>query len=189
MFDFRLHAALFAIAHLTTVFYARSFRWSDWYSFSCKIYANDSIAITKFLLLALCLEIVTTFKISSLEGSALTTVLAFPQLYRQAGERNRNLRIVLGPLTPFLAINNILQDPSLVTTASLVVCVIAFVILRPDNTTVLDLFLPNCQFLRGSKNRRKLHGYLAATNSFMAAFVVLYAVGIQRFLVKEYTSF
>lgn len=135
-------------------------------------------------------------------GAVGMVLLALPQLYRANGRFHQQLRVTLGPLTPILALNNLLIEPNSLALLSAVTCILAFVVLRPDNTAVLDLFLPffesktvaaarvttttsaienfnmfaslQVQSLMDHTTRRKAHGTLAAFNTAVAMFAVIY---------------
>ena len=67
-------------------------------------------------------------------------LLALPQLYRVKSRTSQQIRVVLGPLTPLLAVNNLVMEPSCVATvAGFVVSILAFVVFRPDNEAMLAL--------------------------------------------------
>jgi len=170
-----------ALTHLVVVFYAKQFEWSDLrptnlgrkfsqYYFSCPSTCLKALACGS--LLGFCRQHDDGWRVSVQTGRLLIVMLALPQLYRLSGRRSQQLRVVLGPLTPILAAHNWLGQPldagnlAVATTSWL-----AFAVLRPDNTAVLDLLLPCRQrhhLLSDAKTRRKLHGILAAGNAAIA---------------------
>jgi hypothetical protein len=174
-----------------TLFYVKTFHWSDLSlanSLSFWEQYQNTTAVFKTLLsfTPLCKNV------SPDAGAILIVVLAIPQLYRFKGRISQQLRVVLGPLTPLVAASNLVKDPlSVATIAGFVVSFAAFVVFRPDNTIVFDLFWkeeasfavyvdhhdPNINnndskliavtYLDGNR-RRKIHGMLAASNTILA---------------------
>ena len=140
-------------------------------------YTSDTTVLKALLSFSLIWLSLSGF-ISSQGGASLSVLLAFPQLCRVKGPTGRQMRVVLGPLTPILAANNICNKQSPCTVSMFCVSLAAFVVLRPDNTAVLDLFssADECsammQYLGDSKNRRKVHGILAAINTSIALLMI-----------------
>lgn len=174
--------------HVVTTFYSKTFQWRDLTSehhlgIIRELYSSRTTllkALSCYFLIWLCLN---TNAVRPQTGSLLTLLLALPQLYRSQGPTSRQMRVVLGPLTPILAVNNVCLKPCLGSAAMVSVSFAAFVVLRPDNTTVLDLFWPPSNFseeaqllppklyhsiLANGNQRRQLHGLLAACNVAMA---------------------
>lgn len=162
------------LTHLTTIFYSRTFQWRDFVDFSVQqeklllLYRSKSTKIKaalSFFVLMICIHGLITSEM----GAVLTTILAVPQLVRVQGSVNREFRVLMGPLTPILAFNNLHHRISIATIAPFIVSFVAFVVLRPDNTEVLDLFLSKeTEFQLTSKIRRRLHGLLASVNALIA---------------------
>ena len=188
------------VTHIMVTFYEKTFQWSDFSAIELRrSLIHDSRSrrtsfrikyFVCFVVNWLCLS----SRVSYFSGSFATVVMSLPQLYRAKGRWHQQIRVVLGPLTPILAVNNVSREPNnFLTLASLCTCILAFGLLRPDNTAVLDLC---CQFyseklmmtvgvdkdcvslvieyLEESKNRRKAHGMLAALNSILALFSIIF---------------
>lgn len=174
--DVRCLCVATVATHAVVIFYAKKFQWGDLLSTSRQRTRYSSQ--WTILKAALCL-VLTWFclkgLVSSDIGAKVTLILALPQLYRMKGRGNQQLRAVMGPLTPILAINNICVEPSPVTFVAGSLCFSAFVVLRPDNTAVVDLFKlsASCPRLNSSKSRRQLHGKLAAGNAILALITVV----------------
>ncbi|CAB9508527.1 expressed unknown protein [Seminavis robusta] len=167
-------------SHLIVVFYNRKFQWHQFLALKVddkvSIYADTDAAV-KFSLCSLLLCI--CFRGDSITaeiGAMLCVVLSVPQLKRGKGQWNQKVRVVLGPLTPILAVNGLVSEPLSVGTWSLaIVSFLAFVLLRPDNDQVLDL-MHDCSLLplwiydilKPCANRRRWHGRLAACNALVA---------------------
>ena len=174
------------LTHLVVVFYAKQFEWSDLQAANlrrnvCSYYNTSQSTCFKALVCGCSIGLCRHGWISVERGRLLILVLAIPQLYRFQGLRSQQLRIVMGPLTPILALHNTMQSPADLANISMATaCLLAFVILRPDNTAVLDLLLrlfPKAclgqTFLSEAKTRRQFHGILAACNATLALTMVL----------------
>lgn len=190
--SFQIVANVF-VSHVLTIFYGRRFVWQDLKTFLREIYRPNLLVVTtrcveyyqnqtwetllKFALIYITLQYSPLLQVHQVH--AFTVLLAIPQLYRRS--EFRQLRVILGPLTPVLAVRNVLQEPSVATVTCVTICLAAFVVLRPDNTQVLDLVLPKAaspvgvtptirwyQWLRSPFHRRQWHGALAACNTAVA---------------------
>jgi hypothetical protein len=188
----RIIISLF-LAHVITVFYASSFQWTDLAQLLerkllQKTYcgANNNMSVVVVVVKAatcfFCIFCSLCGQISARSGSVLTVLLAVPQLCRGRGVLSQRVRVVLGPVTPILAVNNDWWRPDdPLTVASMIIAFLAFVVFRPDNTAVLQpccrflgrrLMLPDdsstddCGVLDGKK-RRRIHGILAAGNTLL----------------------
>ena len=172
---------LFA-SHLLTVFYAKRFVWNDLYPPTSGIECCRTMrqhfqkvdAETRLKVLLIFLVLHFGCKLQVRHVHLVTFLLAIPQLYRL--RMLRDIRVILGPLTPLLSIQNVIREQTAATILSLMLSLTAFVVLRPDNTQVLDLLLtrvkPNldiCKVLESPNSRRKLHGSLAFCNTLVAA--------------------
>ncbi|KAL7576566.1 hypothetical protein ACA910_018059 [Epithemia clementina (nom. ined.)] len=161
------------VAHLLTIFYARRFVWQD---LAHPLILPNVESQLKSLLIFLSLHFGACWHVHQVH--LVTLLLAIPQLYRLP--MLRDFRVILGPLTPLLAVMNVIQEQSTVTLTSLALSLTGFVILRPDNTQVLDLLLravhPSAgihKFLASANRRRKLHGVLAMCNTAVAAMALV----------------
>jgi hypothetical protein len=188
------------ITHSVMIFYAKTFQWShlswtelwhvdntSWRQYSLYDSPTSLKAILCFVVTGSCLN----SAVSSNTGALMTVLLALPQLYRIKGRLHQEVRVVLGPLTPILAVNNVCAEGSFPTILATLVSFAAFVIMRPDNTAVLDILLHESwfadqvatpsdsdykatwpfrffQYLQVRNNRRKWHGILAAFNATIA---------------------
>jgi hypothetical protein len=195
------------MTHILMIFYAKTFQWSHlswtelwqvdnkfWRQYSRCDSPTSLKAILCFVVTGSCLN----SAVSANTGALMTVLLALPQLYRIKGRFHQEMRVVLGPLTPILAANNVCMAGSLLTILAMLVSCAAFVILRPDNTAVLDVFLKESWFaeqeatpsnsdykatwplrffryFQSRKHRRKWHGILAASNATLALSSILLA--------------
>jgi hypothetical protein len=181
------------LAHVITVFYASSFQWTD----LAQLLERQSLRKTycganKYVSVVVVVKATTCFicifcslcgQISARSGSVLTVLLAVPQLYRGRGVLSQRVRVVLGPVAPILAVNNVWWRPNdPLTLASAIIAFLAFVVFRPDNTAMMqpccrllgrwpmlpdDWANDDCGLLDGKK-RRRIHGILAAGHTLLA---------------------
>jgi len=181
-------------SHFLAVFYAKQFQWKDLLLpvQGLRMYGDFTTSVKAIV----CCWLVYRCQlghISSQVGAFASVALAIPQLVRWKGRKHQQIRSVLGPVAPILAANNAINGASYATSASAFLSALAFVILRPDNTAVLDLLLKWLQsrpteedtcaivaYLHNTKNRRKTHGILAACHTGFAAITFL-----ENFLVKK----
>jgi hypothetical protein len=180
------------LTHILTVFYASSFQWSDlskmfeWNSLLGTYYTKN-VMVGKAVACFICILCSVLGRISTLLGSTMSVLVAVPQLYRSKGALGQRVRVVLGPLSPILAVNNLVWCPdNPLTVASAAVSFLAFVVFRPDNTAVLQCFGMD----RGvtSKYRRRIHGILAACNTVLAALVMVSTCGLAQSRMIESLS-
>ena len=178
--------------HLLVVFYAKDFVWDD---LTPKLASEKSFAYYhqnpcvqfKFCVCGLAMVLCRCGWVSMHQGQLLTLLLALPQLYRAKGELHRQLRVILGPLTPILSVNNLFQSCCVTSVVQFIICLLAFVVLRPDNTSVLDLCWRRTEdealppYVGESKIRRRLHGSLAAGN----AAVCLVSLVTTKMIIQE----
>jgi len=165
------------VTHCVVIFYAKDFSLSDFEPTNarCKFqryYQNNPSTRLKAIA---CGSVIGFCKCSSWmsvkRSRLLMFLLALPQLYRMKGSHSQQLRVTMGPLTPILALHILLRHIDLISVLQVVICFLAFALLRPDNTAVIDIVVtgpfekPFKQFLSDGKTRRKLHGILAATNT------------------------
>ena len=181
--------------HLLIVFYARDFVWDDlapkqavekFSSYYHQNYTSCCKWLVSYVVMATC----RCGLVSTHQGQLLIVLQAIPQLVRSKGVRSQQLRVVMGPLTPMLAINNLCRNcQTPICALQCLTCFLAFVVLRPDNTSVLDLV--GCSealqpYLGEYKMRRKLHGTFAACNAALAFLSLMKEVDYTPLLgVKE----
>jgi ribosomal protein S27E len=178
-----LQAVNFALfSHLIIVFYAKKFEWGDLHpkNLICKVsqyYWHSPSTFVKAWACGVVLARCYGGGLSVQQGRVGVVLLSIPQLYRSRGQLSQELRGAMGPLTPILAACNVWLDRrSFANVAMATTSFLAFVVLRPDNTAVLDLFFLRSWddheghdlLLSNAKLRRKLHGLLAATNAGVA---------------------
>ena len=127
--------------HLLIVFYSKDFVWDDLtpklaIEKSKAYYHQNPCVHWKFWVCGLAMVMCRSGWVSMLQGQLLMLLLALPQLYRAKGEPSRQLRVILGPLTPILSVNNLLQSCCVASVVQFIICFLAFVVFRPDNTSV-----------------------------------------------------
>lgn len=169
-----------SVTHLLIVFYARQFELSDLFSSlalrkAASYYSQNPLTCLKALVCGVLIAACLHRLVSPERGCQLVVLLSLPQLYRFKGRRNQQIRVVLGPLAPVLAVNGVTQAVDHISVSMALVSFAAFVLFRPDNKVVLDLSLrvlpmtSSCElFACDPKTRRKLHGFLAASNIGLA---------------------
>ena len=178
--------------HLLIVFYSKDFVWDDLtpklaIEKSKAYYHQNPCVHWKFWVCGLAMVMCRSGWVSMLQGQLLMLLLALPQLYRAKGEPSRQLRVILGPLTPILSVNNLLQSCCVASVVQFIICFLAFVVFRPDNTSVLGLCWRRTEdealppYVGESKIRRRLHGSLAAGN----AAVCLVSLVTTKFIFQE----
>ena len=183
---------LVSLTHLLILFYARQFDPTDLHignAFGSAALGNYLKTPLTCLKALVCGGLVAACRhnlVSVEDGYVLVWLLSVPQLFRFQGPVNQKLRVVLGPTTPILAANGVVQCPRyFLSLCMALVSFAAFVVFRPDNTVVLDLFLrvlplsPHCADLASqAKTRRNLHGMLAALNTLIALTATINLIGV-----------
>jgi hypothetical protein len=176
------------LTHALTVFYSSSFQLLDFSKLfdrsSLATYYARNVIVAKAIASFSCIFCSMQGKITTLDGSILTVLLAIPQLYRSKSVLGQRLRVILGPVTPVLAVNNVLmvdwkkqqQQQIPLTVASAIVSFLAFGVIRPDNTAVLECLGIAHHVVIDTKFRRRFHGILAASNTFLALVLILHHI-------------
>ena len=148
--------ALSLVSHSITVFYARTFVWKDLYPpVACRNFLshyynkNGSEQVLKTILIYLTLRYGSCScprllpEVVFSPAALLMVIMAIPQLYRRPSFRR--WRVLLGPLTPLLAIQQTVRaSSSLLLFPSILLVLVsltAFVVVRPDNDQVIELLL------------------------------------------------
>ena len=170
-----------ATVHLLIVFYSKRFAWTDLHPVQIVTnapgYYKNKKNVENVLKAMVCTILIAACQsglISCLRSRILVIVLSLPQLFRRKGRGFQRLRVILGPLTPILACHNLFCAPQHTSnTCMAITSFLAFVVMRPDNTTVLEILIDGLRWseikrLHKVSLRSKIHGILAGCNFAVA---------------------